>query len=59
MCVLFYNYLAGLRLQKFNKLFVEEQHVNNGCVKAARVHKNPNFYFVGLGGLLYNDLHLQ
>lgn len=59
MCVLFYNYLAGLRLQKFNKLFVEEQRVNNGCVKAARVHKNPNFYFVRLGGLLYNDLHLQ
>lgn len=59
MCVLLYTYLAGKKLQAFNKLFVEEQHVNNGYVKVARLQKNPNFYFVDLDSLWYNDLHFQ
>lgn len=35
--VLLYNYLAGIKLQTFNKLLVEERHINNGYVKVARV----------------------
>lgn len=53
--VLVYNYLAGTKLQMFNKLCVE-QRANNGCSKLARV-QNPNFYFIVLDHSLYNDLH--
>lgn len=55
--VLVYNYLAHLKLQTFNKLFVEEQHVNNSCIKVARAQKNPNFYSIVLDSSLGNDLH--
>lgn len=50
-----YNYLAGLKLQTFDKLFVEEQCVNNSCIKITRVQMNPNFYSAGLDSLLSND----
>lgn len=50
-----YNYLAGLKLQTFDKLFVEEQCVNNSCIEITRVQKNPNFYAVGIDSLFYND----
>lgn len=51
-----YNYLAGFKLQTFKKLCVEDQHVNNGYIKVARV-QNPNFYFIVSDSSLYNYLH--